>query len=127
VIDIGREVPVETILKRGELKVTSLRERAPDLHLKEQKKLKRCFERWDRDKYLTMVGGAPCTLRWANGSVRISIQKTQLSCQKSISIFKKRAVRLPWLKNYNHTIRPGGTERREEIRTDLETPRKKSI
>lgn len=69
VIDIGREVAVDTIIEKAEeYKVDIIGTSALlTSTLKEQKKLEeRLRELGLRDKYKTMVGGAPCTLRWAN-------------------------------------------------------------
>ena len=69
VIDIGREVPVDTIIEKAkEYNVDIIGTSALlTSTLKEQKKLEeRLRELGIRDKYKTMVGGAPCTLRWAN-------------------------------------------------------------
>ncbi len=68
VIDIGREVPVETIIEKAQefqvdiIATSSLLTST----LKEQRKLEETLRKMGiRDKYKTMVGGAPCTLRWA--------------------------------------------------------------
>ncbi len=69
VIDIGREVPVDTIIEKAkEFKVDIIGTSALlTSTLKEQKKLEeRLRELGIRDQFKTMVGGAPCTLRWAN-------------------------------------------------------------
>ena len=69
VIDIGREVPVDTIIEKAEEYQVDIIGTSALLTstLKEQKKLEeRLRELGIRDKYKTMVGGAPCTMRWAN-------------------------------------------------------------
>ncbi len=69
VIDIGREVPVDTIIEKAkEFNVDIIGTSALlTSTLKEQKKLEeRLRELGIRDQFKTMVGGAPCTLRWAN-------------------------------------------------------------
>lgn len=68
VIDIGREVPVETIIEKAEKYDVEIICTSALLTstLKEQKKLEDTLRKMGlRDKYKTMVGGAPCTLRWA--------------------------------------------------------------
>ncbi len=68
VIDIGREVPVDTIIEKAkEFNVDIIGTSALlTSTLKEQKKLEeKLRELGIRDRFTTMVGGAPCTLRWA--------------------------------------------------------------
>ena len=69
VIDIGREVPVDTIIEKAQEYDVDIIGTSALLTstLKEQKKLEeRLRELGIRDRFKTMVGGAPCTLRWAN-------------------------------------------------------------
>lgn len=68
VIDLGREVPVETIIKQAEEHQVDIIATSALLTstLKEQKKLEDALKSMGlRYKYKTMVGGAPCTLRWS--------------------------------------------------------------
>jgi trimethylamine corrinoid protein len=68
VIDIGREVPVDTIIEKAKEHDVDIIGTSALLTstLKEQKKLEeRLRELGLRDRFKTMVGGAPCTLRWA--------------------------------------------------------------
>jgi len=68
VIDIGREVQVETIIEKAlELQVDIIATSSLlTSTLKEQRKLEETLRKMGiRDKFKTMVGGAPCTLRWA--------------------------------------------------------------
>lgn len=68
VIDIGREVPVETIIEKAiENKVDIIATSALlTSTLKEQRKLEALLNKMAlRGEFQTMVGGAPCTLRWA--------------------------------------------------------------
>ena len=68
VIDIGREVPVDTIIEKAkEFNVDIIGTSALlTSTLKEQRKLEeKLRELGIRDRFKTMVGGAPCTLRWA--------------------------------------------------------------
>lgn len=68
VIDIGREVPVETIIEKAiEYEVDIIATSALlTSTLKEQRKLEALLHKMSlRGKFNTMVGGAPCTLRWA--------------------------------------------------------------
>ncbi|HWQ79062.1 MAG TPA: cobalamin-dependent protein [Anaerovoracaceae bacterium] len=68
VIDIGREVPVETIIEKAEEYRVDIIATSALLTstMKEQKKLEETLRKMGiRGKYVTMVGGAPCTLRWA--------------------------------------------------------------
>lgn len=69
VIDIGREVPVDMIIEKAkEFDVDIIGTSALlTSTLKEQKKLEERLRALGlRDRFKTMVGGAPCTLRWAN-------------------------------------------------------------
>ncbi len=68
VIDLGCEVSVEAIaLAAREFNVDIIGTSALlTSSLKEQKKLEKYLrEIGERDRYITMVGGAPCTERWA--------------------------------------------------------------
>jgi trimethylamine corrinoid protein len=68
VIDIGREVKVETIIEKAiEYQVDIIATSALlTSTLKEQRKLEAQLNKMAlRGKFQTMVGGAPCTLRWA--------------------------------------------------------------
>ena len=68
VIDLGREVPVETIIEKAEEYHVDIIATSALLTstLKEQNKLEETLRKMGlRKKYITMVGGAPCTLRWA--------------------------------------------------------------
>jgi len=68
VIDIGREVPVETIIEKAEEHNVDIIATSALLTstMKEQKKLEDTLRKMGiRSKYVTMVGGAPCSLRWA--------------------------------------------------------------
>jgi len=68
VIDIGREVPVETIIEKAEEYNADIIDTSALLTstMKEQKKLEDTLRKMGiRSKYITMVGGAPCSLRWA--------------------------------------------------------------
>lgn len=93
VIDIGREVPVETIIEKAEeLKVDIIATSALlTSTLKEQKKLEETLRKMGiRDKYLTMIGGAPCTLRWAKRiGADIYTEDAVEAAKKVLSIFKK--------------------------------------
>ena len=67
VIDLGREVPVETIIEKAEEYQVDIIATSALLTstLKEQRKLEDALRSLGlRNKYKTMVGGAPCTLRW---------------------------------------------------------------
>lgn len=68
VIDIGRDVPVSVIIDRAEEYDVDIIATSALLTttLGEQKKLEFALrELGIREKYRTMVGGAPCTARWA--------------------------------------------------------------
>lgn len=68
VIDLGRDVPVEVIIQKAEeLEVKIIATSALlTSTLKEQKKLEDMLRKMGlRSKYITLVGGAPCTGRWA--------------------------------------------------------------
>jgi trimethylamine corrinoid protein len=69
VIDLGREVPVPTIIEKAvELDVDIIGTSALlTTTIMEQKKLEDELRRHGlRDRFKTMVGGAPCTQRWAD-------------------------------------------------------------
>jgi len=69
VIDLGRDVPVETIIERAEEHKADIIGTSALLTttLNEQKKLEEMLKNEGlRDKYKTMVGGAPATQRWAD-------------------------------------------------------------
>lgn len=68
VIDLGRDVPVATIINEAEKHYVDIIATSALLTttLGEQKKLEFALrDRRIREKYKTMVGGAPCTARWA--------------------------------------------------------------
>ncbi len=68
VIDLGREVPVQTIVEAAERCGADIIGSSALLTstLSEQKKLEMLLRDLGiRQKYKTMVGGAPCTARWA--------------------------------------------------------------
>lgn len=68
VIDIGREVPAETIIEKAiEHEVDIIATSALlTSTLREQRRLEALLHKMElRGRFSTMVGGAPCTLRWA--------------------------------------------------------------
>lgn len=68
VIDLGCEVPVETILEEAERYNVDIIGTSALLTstMAEQKKLEKLLqEKGYKDRFITMVGGAPCTPRWA--------------------------------------------------------------
>ena len=68
VIDLGCEVPVEVILEEEKKHNADIIGTSALLTstMSEQKKLEKLLqERGERDNFITMVGGAPCTPRWA--------------------------------------------------------------
>lgn len=68
VIDLGCDVPVETIIQNAEVYGVDIIGTSALLTstLREQKKLEDTLRKMGiRKKYFTMVGGAPCTHRWA--------------------------------------------------------------
>ncbi len=68
VIDLGRDVPVDTIIKQAERYNADIIATSALLTttLIEQKKLEEKLRKLGlRKKYITMVGGGPCTQRWA--------------------------------------------------------------
>lgn len=93
VIDIGREVPVETIIEKAEeLKVDIIATSALlTSTLKEQRKLEEALKKMGiRDKYKTMVGGAPCTLRWAKRiGADVYTEDAVEAAKRALSILKK--------------------------------------
>ncbi len=67
-IDLGCEVPVEVILEEAKKHNADIIGTSALLTstMSEQKKLEKLLqERGERDNFITMVGGAPCTPRWA--------------------------------------------------------------
>lgn len=93
VIDIGREVPVDTIIEKAkEFDVDIIGTSALlTSTLKEQKKLEeRLRELGIRYQFKTMVGGAPCTLRWANriGADAYSEDAVE-AAKKALELLKK--------------------------------------
>ena len=94
VIDIGREVPVDTIIEKAkEYEVDIIGTSALlTSTLKEQKKLEeRLRELGIRDQFKTMVGGAPCTLHWANriGADAYSEDAVE-AAKKALELLKKK-------------------------------------
>ena len=68
VIDLGRDVSVDDIIDAAEREGADIICTSTLLTttMSEQEKLEQALrERGLRDKYKTMVGGAPCTVRWA--------------------------------------------------------------
>lgn len=68
VIDLGTEVSVDEIIENAERFGADVIATSALLtsSMKEQKKLEQALESRNlRGKYVTMVGGAPCTMRWA--------------------------------------------------------------
>lgn len=68
VIDLGCEVPVETIIEEAKRYDADIIGTSALLTstLTEQKKLEKVLqESGDKESFITMVGGAPCTPRWA--------------------------------------------------------------
>lgn len=93
VIDIGREVSVEEILRQAEKHQVDIIATSALLTstLKEQRKLEQALEDAGlREKYMTMVGGAPCTLRWARriGATAYSGDAIE-ACKKALSLLCK--------------------------------------
>lgn len=69
VIDLGRDVSVATIIEKAEAYHADLIGTSALLTttMEEQKKLEEALKSQGiRNKYKTMVGGAPCTQRWAD-------------------------------------------------------------
>ncbi len=68
VIDLGCEVPAEVILEEAKKHNADIIGTSALLTstMSEQKKLEKLLqERGEKDNFITMVGGAPCTPRWA--------------------------------------------------------------
>ncbi len=68
VIDLGCEVPVEVILEKAKEHNADIIGTSALLTstMSEQKRLEKLLtERGEKDSFITMVGGAPCTPRWA--------------------------------------------------------------
>lgn len=94
VIDIGREVPVELIIAKAEEYQVDIIGTSALLTstLKEQKKLEeKLRELGIRDKYKTMVGGAPCTLRWASRiGADVYSEDAVEAAKRALEILKKK-------------------------------------
>lgn len=93
VIDIGREVSVEEIIRKA-------REHDVDIiatsalltsTLKEQRNLEQALEEAGlKVQYQTMVGGAPCTLRWAKRIGATAYSEDAIdACRKALSLLEK--------------------------------------
>ena len=68
VIDLGCEVPVETIIEEARRYKADIIGTSALLTstMTEQKKLEKLLmETGEKESFITMVGGAPCTPRWA--------------------------------------------------------------
>lgn len=94
VIDLGREVPVETIIAKAEEHEVDIIATSALLTstLKEQKKLEETLRKMGlRNKYRTMVGGAPCTLRWSKriGADAYSEDAVE-AVKKALELLKKK-------------------------------------
>jgi trimethylamine corrinoid protein len=94
VIDIGREVPVDTIIEKAQEYGVDIIGTSALLTstLKEQKKLEeRLREMGIRDQFKTMVGGAPCTLRWANRiGADVYSEDAVEAAKKALELLKKK-------------------------------------
>lgn len=94
VIDLGREVPVETIIAKAEEHEVDIIATSAlfTSTLKEQKKLEETLRKMGlRNKYMTMVGGAPCTLRWSKriGADAYSEDAVE-AVKKALELLKKK-------------------------------------
>lgn len=93
VVDIGREVPVETIIEKAEEYRADIIATSALLisTMKEQKKLEDTLRKMGiRSKYTTMVGGAPCTLRWAKRiGADVYTEDAVEAAKKALDILKK--------------------------------------
>ena len=93
VIDIGREVPVETIIEKAEEYNADIIATSALLTstMKEQKKLEDTLRKMGiRSKYITMVGGAPCSLRWAKRIVAdVYTEDAVEAAKRAFAILKK--------------------------------------
>lgn len=93
VIDIGREVPVETIIEKAEEYHVDIIATSALLisTMKEQKKLEDTLRKMGiRSKYITMVGGAPCSLRWAKRiGADVYTEDAVEAAKRGVAILKK--------------------------------------
>jgi len=94
VIDLGREVPVETIIEKAEeygVKIIATSALLTST-LPEQRKLEtELRKRGIRDKYVTMVGGAPCSGRWAKRiGADLYIEDAVEAAKKALEILNSR-------------------------------------
>ena len=94
VIDIGREVPVEIIIEKAEeygVKIIATSALLTST-LPEQRKLENELRKMGiRDKYITMVGGAPCSGRWAKRiGADVYTEDAVEASKKALEILNKR-------------------------------------
>ena len=69
VIDLGRDVPIDTIIEEAEkhgAKVIGTSALLTTTMVNQEKLEEELRKRGLRDKYKTIIGGAPCTQRWAD-------------------------------------------------------------
>ncbi|MGI6258115.1 MAG: cobalamin B12-binding domain-containing protein, partial [Anaerovoracaceae bacterium] len=93
VIDIGREVSVEEIIRQAEKHKVDIIATSALLTstLKEQRNLEQALEDAGlKVDYKTMVGGAPCTLRWAKRIGATAYSEDAIdACRKALSLLEK--------------------------------------
>ena len=95
VIDMGREVSVEEIIEKAEEHGVTIIATSALLTstLKEQRKLENALrEKGLRSKYITMVGGAPCSARWAKRiGADLYTEDAVEAAQKALEILNGKA------------------------------------
>ena len=98
VIDLGCEVPVEVILEEAKKHNADIIGTSALLTstMSEQKKLEKLLqERGERDNFITMVGGAPCTPRWAKRIGADGYSEDAIEAVKvALELIEKKRIRV---------------------------------
>ena len=98
VIDLGNEVPVERILEEAKRYHADIIGTSALLTstMSEQKKLEKLLnETGERASFITMVGGAPCTQRWAKKIGADAYSEDAIDAVRvAISLIEERAKRI---------------------------------
>lgn len=94
VIDLGREVSVEEIIRQAEKHQVDIIATSALLTstLKEQRKLEQALDDAGlKGVYKTMVGGAPCTMRWARRIGATAYSEDAIdACEKALALLKQK-------------------------------------
>lgn len=94
VIDLGREVSVEEIIRQAEKHQVDIIATSALLTstLKEQRKPEQALDDAGlKGVYKTMVGGAPCTMRWARRIGATAYSEDVIdACEKALALLKQK-------------------------------------